>query len=71
MTEQEIRLQRINALAAKERENGLTAEEKAEQAALREEYRVAFRASLRGVLENTYIQTPDGQKRKLPKKERK
>lgn len=68
MTEQEIRLKRINELAAKERESGLTAEEKEEQAKLREEYRLAFRAAFRGVLDNTYVQTPDGQKRKLEKK---
>ena len=68
MTEQEERLQKINALAAKERETGLTAEEKEEQAKLREEYRLAFRAAFRGVLDNTYIQTPDGKKTKLEKK---
>ena len=68
MTEQEIRLVRINELAAKEREQGLTPEEKEEQAKLREEYRLAFRAAMRGILDNTYIQTPDGQKRKLEKK---
>lgn len=68
MTEQEERLQRINALAAKERETGLTVEEKEEQARLREEYRLAFRAAFRGVLDNTYIQTPDGKKTKLEKK---
>lgn len=68
MTEQEERLQRINALAAKERETGLTNEEKEEQARLREEYRLAFRAAFRGVLDNTYIQTPDGKKTKLEKK---
>ena len=70
MTEQEERLQKINALAAKERETGLTAEEKEEQARLREEYRLAFRAAFRGVLDNTYIQTPDGKKTKLEKKKR-
>lgn len=68
MTEQEERLQRINALAAKERGTGLTNEEKEEQACLREEYRLAFRAAFRGVLDNTYIQTPDGKKTKLEKK---
>lgn len=66
---QEERLKKINALAAKERESGLSAEEKAEQARLREEYRIAFRASLKGILDNTYVQTPDGVKHKIGKKQ--
>lgn len=66
---QEERLKKINALAAKERESGLSAGEKAEQARLREEYRIAFRASFRGILDNTYVQTPDGVKHKIGKKQ--
>ncbi len=65
---QQERLARLNELAAKQKDGGLTEEEKKEQAALREEYRLAFRAAFRGVLENTYIQQPDGTRTKLKKK---
>ena len=62
------KIKRINELAKKAREEGLTDEEKAEQKKLREEYVAGFRASLTGVLSNTYIQTPDGKKVKVEKK---
>ena len=61
------KLDRINFLAKKSREGELTSEEKAEQKLLREEYVAEFRASLRGTLDNTYIQYPDGTKRKAGK----
>ena len=61
---------RINALARKSRTSeGLTEEEKAEQAALRREYVEAVKRSLEGQLGNTVILEPDGTKRKLKKKE--
>ena len=41
----------------------------AEQKALREAYIKEYRAMLRGILENTYIQRPDGTKEKIGKKE--
>ena len=63
------KIDRINALARKSRAEGLTDAEKAEQAALRREYIDSVTASLTGQLENTYIQTPDGKKHKLQKKE--
>ena len=66
---QEERLVRINELAKKERETGLNDEELAERAELREEYRLAFRAAFRGILDNTYVQKPDGSKKKLKPKE--
>lgn len=59
---------RINALARKARTEGLTEEEKAEQAALRREYVDAVKQSLQGHLEHTVIQTPDGKRRRLQKK---
>ncbi len=62
------KLDRINELARKSKESGLTPEETAEQKVLREEYIAAFRASLTNVLSNTYIQTPDGKKTKVEKK---
>ena len=63
------RIDRINELARKSRTEGLTEAEKAEQAALRQEYVAAMRASLTGQLDNTYLLRPDGTKEKLkPKK---
>lgn len=69
MTEEKIA--RINALAKKSREEGLTEEEKAEQAVLRREYIDGFKRSLVGQLENTYIVEPDGTKRKVERKDKK
>ena len=60
-------LERINELANASKVRELTEEEKNEQAALREEYRIQFRASLRGILDNTVIVRPDGTKEKLKK----
>ena len=53
-------IDRINELYHKSQSIGLTEEEKAEQAALRQEYIAAIRASLRGTLNNISIQEPDG-----------
>ena len=64
MTKEKIN--RINELARKQKTNeGLTPEEKTEQAALREEYIQEFRNSMRGILDNTYIQYEDGTKKKV------
>ena len=63
MTQEKI--DRINALARKQKAEGLTEEEKAEQAVLRREYIVSFKRSLVGQLENTYVVRPDGTKEKL------
>ena len=61
---------RINELARKSRTaEGLTEEEKAEQAALRREYVDAVKASLAGHLENTVVLNPDGTKKKLKQKD--
>ena len=66
------KLERINALARKSRtEEGLTEEERAEQAALREEYILEFRASMTGILENTYIQREGGIREKLKRNDEK
>jgi uncharacterized protein YnzC (UPF0291/DUF896 family) len=51
-------------------EEGLTDEEKAEQAALRAEYIAEFRASFAVQLDNTVIQRPDGTKEKLKKSDK-
>ena len=49
-------------------ERALTEEELAERAALRREYIEEFRRGTIELLENTYIQTPDGKKHPLPRK---
>lgn len=54
------KIARINELARKSRAEGLTPEEKAEQNALRLEYRQAVVGSLRGQLNRTVILNPDG-----------
>ena len=61
------KIDRINELAKKSKEEGLTPEEKEEQAALRQEYINEIRLSFGATLENTVIQRPDGQKEKLKK----
>lgn len=65
------KIDRINALAKKSKTEGLTEEERIEQKALREEYLAGFRANLRGILDNTYIQNPDGTKTKVESKKNK
>ena len=55
------RIERINELAKKSREVGLTEAEKAEQQQLRAEYIAAFRKSFRQQLENTDIKYDDGE----------
>ncbi len=62
------KLERINELARLAKERALTAEELAEREVLRKEYIAEWRASTIAVLENTYIQTPDGKKHKLQRK---
>ena len=63
------KLDRINELARKAKtEEGLTPEELAERDALRREYIDAHRESLIRHLENTYIQYPDGTRKKLQRK---
>ena len=61
------KIDRINELARKSKSEGLTEAEKAEQTELRNEYRRAVTGNLAAQLENTYIMTPDGKKRKVGK----
>ena len=64
MTKEKIA--RINELAKKSKAPaGLTEAEKAEQAALRQEYVAEMKASLRAQLDHTMIQEPDGTLHKL------
>ena len=62
------KLERINELAHLAKERELTAEELAERDALRKEYIAEWREGAMQVLDNTYIQTPDGVKHKLQRK---
>ena len=66
MTEE--RMKRIGELARKSKSEGLTDAEKEEQAALRAEYIADFRKNFMGIMDNTYIRTPDGQKKKVVRK---
>lgn len=60
---------RINELARKAKAEGLTEDELAERDKLRRIYIDSVKASLVGQLDNTYIVSPDGTKRKLGKNE--
>ncbi len=62
------RIARINALYHKSQNEGLTEEEKAEQARLRKEYVASVRANLRGQLDNITIERPDGSMENLGEK---
>lgn len=60
---------RINELAKKAKEEGLTEEELAERDKLRRIYIDNVKANLIGQLDNTYIVSPDGTKRKVGPKQ--
>ncbi len=59
---------RINTLAKKAKTEGLTEEELVERDKLRRIYIDSVKANLVGQLENTYIVSPDGTKRKVTHK---
>jgi len=59
------KIARINELAKKHKEQGLTPEETAERQTLREAYIAGFRNSLTSHLENIYLVDEDGNKEKL------
>ena len=61
------KIARINALARKSRAQGLTEQERAEQAALRREYIDAMKRSLKVQLDSTVLVEPDGTRRPLKK----
>ncbi|MBR3843966.1 MAG: DUF896 domain-containing protein, partial [Clostridia bacterium] len=52
----EKKIERINELSRLAKERELTPAEQEERAVLRREYIDSFKASLRGTLDNTYIQ---------------
>lgn len=62
------KIDRINELYAKSQREGLTPEEKEEQAGLRREYIDSYKRSLVSQLENTYIVDEKGNKKKVQKK---
>ncbi len=62
------KIDRINELARLARERELTPAELEERTALRKAYIEEFRRGTIELLENTYIQTPDGKKHPLPRK---
>jgi len=62
-------ISRINELARKAKAEGLTPEEITERDKLRRIYIDSVKASLVGQLDNTYIVSPDGSKRKLEPKQ--
>jgi len=66
---EQAKIDRINALARKAKTpDGLTPEETAERAALRQEYIAAYRDNLVAQLEHTVIVRPDGTREALRKK---
>ncbi|MBQ6928352.1 MAG: DUF896 domain-containing protein [Oscillospiraceae bacterium] len=67
---EKTKIDRINELAHLAKERALTEEELRERDALRKEYIEEFRRATIDVLEHTYIQTPDGKKHPLPRKDR-
>lgn len=68
---EQSKIDRINILAKKSKSDGLTDDEKSEQAALRAEYITSMKSNMHGILKNTYIQYPDGTKEKLKPKQKK
>ncbi len=62
------KIARINALARKSKAEGLTPEEKEEQAKLRQEYIADFRKNLVGQLDAITVVEKDGTRHKLKKK---
>lgn len=66
---EKAKMDRISELTAIAKQRELTAEEKAERQALREEYLSEWRRGTLEVLENTYVVDEHGNKRKLRKKQ--
>ena len=65
---EKVKVDRINELARLSKTRPLTDAEKAEQAALRQEYIMELRVSLGGILDNTVIERPDGSREYLKDK---
>lgn len=63
------KLERINELARIAKQRELSQQELEERDVLRKEYIAEWRKGAIEILENTYIQTPDGKKHKLKRKD--
>lgn len=63
-------IRKINELAKKSRETGLSDEEKQLQAELRKEYLKKFRLGMESTLSNVYVVDGEGNKKKVEKKKR-
>ena len=61
-------IERINELARKKKTVGLTEEELAEQAALRQQYLKEFRANMEATLQAVRVEQADGTYKPLEKK---
>lgn len=61
-------VKKLNELSKKEKETGLTEQEKELQFALRQQYREEFRANFKNQLDNTYVVDEKGNKTKLKQK---
>ena len=66
--EQDRMIERINALAKKAKQEGLTPEETVERDQLRKAYLAAVRANVIGQLDRVYLVDADGNEEKLKKK---
>ena len=62
---------RINELARKQKSQGLTEDERAEQLALRQQYLASIRRNLQQQLDSTVLVEPDGTRHHLRPKENK
>lgn len=62
------KIDRINTLAKLSKQRELTEEERAEQTALRNEFRRSVIGNLSGQLERTVIVNPDGSRTEVKKK---
>lgn len=64
---EQSKIDRINALAKKAKEAGLTAEEQEERTLLRKEYIAAFKNNLKSTLDSIVIVDEQGNRRALRK----
>lgn len=63
------KIKRINELARKKKDVGLTEEEQAEQDILRKEYIAGYRENLKIMLDGIIVQEKDGSRHPLRKKD--
>lgn len=66
---EKAKIDRINELARKKKERGLTGEEAAEQAELRRQYLAEYRENMKAILDGIVIQEKDGSRHQLKQKD--